>query len=555
MKKKWWHNSTIYQVYPRSFKDSNDDGIGDLKGITSKLDHIKDLGTDIIWLSPVYKSPMDDNGYDISDYYSIDPLFGTMEDMDELIKEANDRGIKIVMDLVVNHTSDEHPWFIESKSSKDNPKRDWYIWKDGKEDGTEPNNWKSFFTPKAWEYDEVTKQYYLHLFSKKQPDLNWENKEVREAVYEMMHFWLKKGIGGFRMDVISSIAKPSDFPEGTITNGGVLGWEHWANNVQTHKYLREMNDKVLRHYDIVTVGETSYVNTRDGMFYSHPDRKELDMVFQFEHMGIDVDRENFTDKGFDLVKFKEIMGKWQEDLFNNGWNSLYLCNHDQARPVSRFSNDSVEYREKTAKLLGAVLHFMNGTPYVYQGEEIGTTNTNFESIDEINDISGKFVYSQMKEMGRTDKEAMKFLNKFSRDHARVPIAWDDSQHSGFSNSKPWLKLNTNYKTINVKESVSNENSVYHFYKKLISLRKDSKYSDVMVYGEYKVIDILDEAVYAYTRCNKNTTLMLIANFTDKEQTRSFDGSFKEVVVSNYDVHSSDLKNVVLRPYEVVVVEI
>ncbi len=370
LEKRWWHDAVVYQIYPRSFNDSNGDGIGDIPGIIEKLDYIQTLGANVIWLSPVYKSPMDDNGYDISGYREIAPEFGTMADMEKLLFEADKRGIKIVMDLVVNHTSDEHPWFLESKSSQDNPKRDWYIWKDPKQDGSEPNNWESFFKPKAWTLDETTGQYYLHLFSNKQPDLNWANPEVREAVYDMMHFWLKKGLGGFRMDVINMIGKPSDYPDATIFDSGVAGWEHWSNNLLVHQYLREMHDKVLRHYDVLTVGETPFTTTLDGRYYSHPDRNEISMIFQFEHVGIDREEHNAVKKDFDLVQYKEIMSRWQEDLYQKGWNSVYWSNHDQPRTVSRYGSDSPEYRVISAKMLGTVLHMMSGTPYIYQGEEI-----------------------------------------------------------------------------------------------------------------------------------------------------------------------------------------
>ncbi|WED24799.1 alpha-glucosidase [Vibrio sp. JC009] len=555
LERRWWHNAVVYQIYPRSFNDSNGDGIGDIPGIIEKLDHIKGLGANVIWLSPVYKSPMDDNGYDISDYYDIAPEFGTMADMEELIKQADARGIKIVMDLVVNHTSDEHPWFIESKSSKDNPKRDWYIWKDPKEDGSEPNNWDSFFTPKAWELDEATGQYYLHLFSKKQPDLNWANPEVREAVYEMMHFWLKKGLGGFRMDVINMIGKPSDFPDASIFDEGVAGWEHWANNVLCHQYLREMHEKVLSHYDVLNVGETPFTTTRDGQFYSNPARKELSMIFHFEHVGIDREEHNAVRKPFDLVKYKEIMSRWQDDLYQKGWNSLYWSNHDQARTVSRYGNDSPEYRVISAKMLGTILHMMSGTPYIYQGEELGMTNKHFSKIEEFNDLMAKFHYQKMMEKGIAPEDAIKFLNHFSRDHARVPVQWDTSDNAGFTSGTPWLPVNPNYTEINAEQAVADQDSVYHYYRKLVAIRQGADYGDVVTYGKHQLLDPQDAEVYAYLRFYDGKTLLTIANFTGEEQVRSYENQLKKVVLSNYETDISSLSELTLKPYQACIFEV
>jgi len=555
LERRWWHNAVVYQIYPRSFNDSNGDGIGDIPGMIEKLDYIKQLGANVIWLSPVYKSPMDDNGYDISDYCDIAPEFGTMADMDELIKQADARGIKIVMDLVVNHTSDEHPWFIESKSSKDNPKRDWYIWKDPKEDGSEPNNWESFFTPKAWELDEATGQYYLHLFSKKQPDLNWANPEVREAVYDMMHFWLKKGLGGFRMDVINMIGKPSDFPDATIFDQGVAGWEHWANNLLCHQYLREMHEKVLSHYDVMTVGETPFTTTLDGRYYSNPARKELGMIFHFEHMAIDREEHNAVRKPFDLVEFKSIMSKWQDDLYQKGWNSLYWNNHDQARAVSRFGCDSPEFRVVSAKMLGTVLHMMSGTPYVYQGEEIGMTNKHFTSIDEFNDLMAKFHYQKMMEKGVAPQDAIDFLNFFSRDHARVPVQWNNQENAGFTTGEPWLAVNPNYTSINAEQAVSDPESVFHHYRKLIALRQGDEYGDVVTYGKHRLLDPEDAEVYAYLRNYDGKTLLVVANFTAEQQVRSYDKQFKEVVLNNYADDIASVQALTLKPYQACIFEV
>ncbi|NOH29126.1 glycoside hydrolase family 13 protein [Vibrio mediterranei] len=555
LEKRWWHDAVVYQIYPRSFNDSNGDGIGDIPGIIEKLDYIKALGANVIWLSPVYKSPMDDNGYDISGYREIAPEFGTMSDMEKLLFEADKRGIKIVMDLVVNHTSDEHPWFIESKSSKDNPKRDWYIWKDPKEDGSEPNNWESFFKPKAWTLDEATGQYYLHLFSNKQPDLNWANPEVREAVYDMMHFWLKKGLGGFRMDVINMIGKPSDYPDATIFDAGVAGWEHWSNNLLVHQYLREMHDKVLKHYDVLTVGETPFTTTLDGRYYSHPDRNEISMIFQFEHVSIDREEHNAVKKDFDLVQYKEIMSRWQEDLYQKGWNSVYWSNHDQPRTVSRYGSDSPEYRIISAKMLGTVLHMMSGTPYIYQGEEIGMTNKHFNSIEEFNDLMAKFHYQKMIERGVSNDDAIEFLNYFSRDHARVPVQWDTKDHAGFTTGTPWLPVNENYVEINAEQAVNDEDSIYHHYRQLIQLRQGEEYGDVVVYGNHTLLDPQDSEVYAYIRSSGEKSLLIIANFTDSTLERTYQYGVKQVVLNNYDDAPSSLHELVLKPYQAMIIDI
>lgn len=551
--KKWWHNCVVYQIYPRSFNDSSGDGLGDIQGIIDKLDHIQALGANIIWLSPVNQSPMDDNGYDISDYYQIAPEYGTMADMELLIAEAKKRDIKILMDLVVNHTSDEHPWFIESKSSLNNPKRDWYIWKNPKPDGSEPNNWESFFTPKAWELDPASKQYYLHLFSKKQPDLNWANPEVRAAIHDVLHFWLKKGIGGFRMDVINMIGKPSDFPDATIFDEGVAGWEHWANNLLCHQYLREINEKVLSHYDVMTVAETPFTTTLDGRYYSHPDRHEVSMIFHFEHMSIDREEHNAVRKPFDLLEYKEIMTRWQNDLYQKGWNSLYWSNHDQPRTVSRFGCDSKEYRIISAKMLGTVTHMMSGTPYVYQGEEIGMTNKTFTDISQFNDLMAKFHYQKILASGRTEQQALDFLNYFSRDHARLPIQWDNSPNAGFTTGTPWLALNNNQDEVNAQDARQDGNSIFHYYRKLIELRKSTEYGEVITYGRYQILDKDDSEVYAYLRIFDGQKLLIIANFTKKSLIRSYQGEIDKVILNNYPDQPVRLDKIKLFPYQAVVI--
>ena len=553
--KKWWHNCVVYQIYPRSFNDSNGDGIGDIKGIINKLDYIQSLGANIIWLSPVNQSPMDDNGYDISDYYNIAPEFGTMNDMELLIAEAKNRDIKILMDLVVNHTSDEHPWFIESQSSLTNPKRDWYIWKDPKPDGSEPNNWESFFTPKAWELDKSTNQYYLHLFSKKQPDLNWDNPEVRSAIHDVLHFWLKKGIGGFRMDVINMIGKPSDFPDATIFDQGVAGWEHWANNLLCHQYLREIDEKVISHYDVMTVAETPFTSTLDGRYYSHPDRHEVSMIFHFEHMSIDREEHNAVRKPFDLIAYKEIMSRWQTELYQKGWNSLYWSNHDQPRTVSRFGCDKQQYRSVSAKMLGTVTHMMSGTPYVYQGEEIGMTNKVFTDIDQFNDLMAKFHYKKIIASGRSKEQALDFLNYFSRDHARLPMQWNDGVNAGFSTGVPWLALNDNKAKINAQTEIDNTDSIFHYYRQLIALRKSVKYGDVITYGDYQPLDIHDSEIYSYQRSLNGITLLIICNFSAKILQRSYQGKINHLVLGNYRKSPISLIALTIQPYQALIVDV
>ena len=465
MERQWWHSSVVYQIYPRSFNDSNGDGIGDINGIREKLDYLKELGIDVIWLSPVYKSPNDDNGYDISDYCDIMDEFGTMEDMDNLLKEANEKGIKILMDLVVNHTSDEHKWFIEAKKSKDNEYRDYYIWRDPVND-KEPNDLGSTFSGSAWQYDEESGQYYLHLFSKKQPDLNWENENVRKEVYDMMNFWIDKGIGGFRMDVIDLIGK---VPDDMIT----------GNGPKLHEYLQEMNKAALEGNDLLTVGETWGATPEVAKLYSNPERKELSMVFQFEHIGLDQieGKDKWDVKPLDLLELKRVLSKWQTELEGEGWNSLFWNNHDLPRIVSRWGNDK-EYRVESAKMLATILHGMEGTPYIYQGEEIGMTNIRLENIDEYNDIETLNMYKDRISKGYSHEEIMNSIYIKGRDNARTPMQWDDSENAGFTTGKPWLAVNKNYKEINVKKALEDKNSIFYHYKKLIEIRKNN---DTIIY--------------------------------------------------------------------------
>ena len=520
MERQWWHSSVVYQIYPRSFKDSNGDGIGDINGIREKLDYLKELGIDVIWLSPVYKSPNDDNGYDISDYCDIMDEFGTMEDMDNLLKEANERGIKILMDLVVNHTSDEHKWFIEAKKSKDNEYRDYYIWRDSV-DGNEPNDLGSTFSGSAWQYDETTGQYYLHLFSKKQPDLNWENEKVRNEVYKMMNFWVDKGIGGFRMDVIDLIGK---VPDEMIT----------GNGPKLHEYLQEMNKAALEGKDLLTVGETWGATPDVAKLYSNPGRKELSMVFQFEHIGLDQieGKEKWDVKSLELLDLKKVLSKWQTELEGQGWNSLFWNNHDLPRIVSRWGNDK-EYRIESAKMLATLLHGMKGTPYIYQGEELGMTNVRFDDINDYNDIESLNMYKDRLSKGYSHNEIMESIYAKGRDNARTPMQWDDSENAGFTTGTPWLAVNKNYDKINAKQCLQDENSIFNHYKKLIDIRKNN---DTIIYGDYKLLCEDDENIFAYVRELNGDKILVVCNFYDKDVEFKFEGDFNysKVLLSNYN---------------------
>lgn len=548
MKKAWWKEAVVYQIYPRSFCDSNGDGIGDLNGITSKLDYLKELGIDVIWLSPVYKSPNDDNGYDISDYEDIMTEFGTMDDFDKMLAAAHERGIKIVMDLVVNHTSDEHPWFVESRSSKNNEKRDYYIWKEGK-DGKEPTNWGSAFSGPAWKYDEKTDMYYLHLFSVKQPDLNWENPKVRKEVFDMMTRWCEKGIDGFRMDVISLISKPEGYPDAKVV--GLYGdMGICANGPKVHDYLKEMNEKVLSKFDIMTVGETAGVTLEEAKKYANTDGSELNMVFQFEHMDLDGgEKFKWSTQPMPLVPLKENLSKWQKGLDGVAWNSLYFCNHDQPRIVSRLGDESDAYRELSAKCIATCLHMMQGTPYVYQGEELGMTNTVFNSVEDFRDLESVNAYRELVESGLyTDEDMFPKIAHKSRDNARTPMQWDASENAGFTKGTPWIAVNPNYKKINVADQLKREDSVFHYYQKLIRLRKEN---EIIVYGNYELLLPEDENIFAYTRTLDNQKLLVVCNFSKSEQKFDFSGyENAKVLISNYDRDVRE--DGILKPYEATV---
>lgn len=546
MNKKWWKEGVVYQIYTRSFYDSNGDGIGDIRGIIEKLDYIESLGVDIIWLNPVYKSPDDDNGYDISDYKAISEKFGTMNDWEELLNKLHDRGIKLIMDLVVNHTSDEHEWFIESRKSKDNPYRDYYIWRPADNTGKAPNNWLSYFSGSVWEYDKDTDEYYLHLFSKKQPDLNWENDNVKNEIFDMIKWWLDKGIDGFRMDVIGFLSKHPDMPSVEVPKNSQQkyhkGEKYYANRDRTHELIQEMNQKLLSKYDIMTVGECAYISTDGALRYVEEKRHELNMVFQFEHMFLDmIDGEYWSYKPFDFIEFKKILSKWQKDLHGKGWNSQYLNNHDQPRQVSRFGNDG-EYRVESAKMLATMLHTLQGTPYIYQGEEIGMTNVAFDSIDDYRDIGTLNYYNQAVGEGNSYKDIMKNIHYRSRDNARTPMQWDSTANAGFTNGNPWIKLNPNYKNINVKSALEDENSIFYYYQKLIKLRKKN---DIIVYGDYKHISEGDTSIYAYIRTYDKQKLLVLLNFYENDASfvlpkDIYTDSYK-LLISNYNSGDFALK--------------
>ena len=555
MEKRWWKESVVYQIYPRSFCDSNGDGIGDLNGITGKLDYLKELGIDVIWLSPVYKSPNDDNGYDISDYQAIMDEFGTMEDFDRMLATAHEKGIKIMMDLVVNHTSDEHKWFIESRKSTDNPYRDYYIWRPAKEDGSLPNNWGSCFSGPAWEYDKTTDMYFLHLFSKKQPDLNWDNPAVRQDVFDMMNWWLKKGVDGFRMDVISLISKEPGLPDKEPGINGYATFNVSANGPHVHEYLQEMRQKALNNADTITVGECSGVTLEEAKKYARSDEKELNMVFQFEHMDVDSDEKagKWTTRKMDLRNLKKILTRWQKGLQDIAWNSLYWENHDQPRSVSRFGNDSDEYREISAKMLATCIHMMQGTPYVYQGEELGMTNCPFNTLDNFRDLESINAFHELTEQGKmTEEDMMAAIGYKGRDNARTPMQWDNSAYAGFSTTNPWIMVNPNYTKINAKDQVNREDSVFKYYQKLIKLRHES---ELIVYGTYDLILDDDKDIYAYIRTLGDEKLIVYCNFSENTREVELPEEFvnKKVLISNYSDAKANQK-ITLRPYEAIVIQ-
>ncbi len=548
MNQTWWKEAVIYQIYPRSFMDSNGDGIGDIKGITSRLDYLKYLGVDVIWLSPIYKSPNDDNGYDISDYQAIMDEFGTMEDFDEMLSQAHKRGLRIIMDLVVNHTSDEHKWFMESRKSKDSVYRDYYIWREGKDEKTPPNNWGSCFGGSAWQYDDAAGMYYLHLFSRKQPDLNWDNPNVRKDVFDMMTWWCDKGIDGFRMDVISLISKTTEMPDGPVTDFYGDYSPYCAHGPNIHKYLREMNEKVLSKYDIMTVGETPGVTTELAKQYAGEDTRELNMVFHFEHVDNHGKYGKWDDQKWQLTKLKKILNHWQTELYGKAWNSLFWDNHDQPRAVSRFGDDREQYRDISAKMLATCLHMMQGTPYVYQGEELGMTNYPFQSPADFRDIESINAYNEWCASGKVSHEDFwPCITSRSRDNARTPVQWDDSDHAGFTAGTPWIAVNPNYKEINAKAETKDPNSVFHYYKKLIALRKENP---IMVYGRYEPMLEDSEELFVFTRTLDDKKLLVVCNFTDQETDFAIPEEFAggSCLIANMEDDYSKAEMTV-KPYE------
>lgn len=545
MKNAWWKEAVVYQIYPRSFQDSNHDGIGDLNGITEHLDYIKDLGADVIWLCPVYASPNADNGYDISDYCAIMKDFGTMEDFDYLLEEAHKRGIRIIMDLVVNHTSDEHKWFVESRKSKDNPYRDYYIWKEGK-DGKEPNELESCFEGSAWKYDKETDMYYLHYYTEKQVDLNWENPNMRQDVYKFMHWWFKKGIDGFRMDVINQIAKDFDLLD--QYKKGDHRDDFISNRPKVHEYLQEMNREVLSHYDIMTVGETGGVTIEDAKKYAGFDTNELSMIFQFEHMSLDKgDMNKLEVIRPELSKLRSVLSKWQTELYGIAWNSLYFENHDRPRTVSKYGDDSTPlYWEKSAKMLATLLLMMQGTPYIYQGQEIGMKNAYFQSMSQYRDVETINKYNQWK--NRFDEETLiHYFGKRSRDNTRTPMQWTSEKYGGFSDVKPWIDLPQGHEEISVEKQLYDKNSILQYYKKLIRMRKE--YKDVIVYGTYKLLLEEDRHLFCYERENHDQKLLIVCNYTKEEvklPTELLENT-EVLLLSNYNDQVSN--ETLLKSYE------
>jgi oligo-1,6-glucosidase len=554
----WWKSAVVYQIYPRSFADSNGDGIGDLPGVLRRLDYLHTLGVDVLWLSPVYPSPQDDNGYDISDYQNIEPMFGTLADFDTLVEQAHARDIRILMDLVVNHTSDEHPWFVESRSSKDNPKRDWYWWRPPRagmragEPGAEPTNWASFFSGPTWDLDPATGEYYLHLFSRKQPDLNWENPEVRQAIYAMMRWWLDRGVDGFRMDVINMISKDTSLPDGAPMAGGALGdgFPYFACGPRNHEFVAEMHrevfaDERFRDRPLLTVGEMPGVTLEQAVEFTAPENREVDMVFQFEHVFLDQGGSKWDRRPFHVRELKATFGRWQAGLAEVGWNSLYWNNHDQPRVVSRFGDDGA-YRVQSATMLGTVLHLHRGTPYVYQGEELGMTNAPFGGIDDFRDIESLNRYTEAVAAGQEPAAVLTALRFMSRDNARTPMQWDDSPHAGFTTGTPWIAVNPNYKEINAAAAMDDPNSVFHHYRRLIALRHTEP---AVVHGDFTMLMPNDDTVYAFTRSFDGVELLTLGNFSGGSVPVDLPGWAAEpLVLGNYPP-DGNTREIVLRPWE------
>ncbi|MGK8443499.1 glycoside hydrolase family 13 protein [Staphylococcus epidermidis] len=551
MKRNWWKEAVAYQVYPRSFNDSNGDGLGDLPGLIEKLDYLENLGIDVIWLSPMYPSPNDDNGYDISDYKGIMSEFGTMDDFDQLLSSIHQRGMKLILDLVVNHTSDEHPWFIESKSSKASAKRDWYIWADPKPDGSEPNNWESIFNGSTWEFDESTKQYYFHLFSKKQPDLNWENPDVRQAVFDMMNWWFEKGIDGFRVDAITHIKKNFEAGDLPIPDGKKFApaFDVDMNQPGIQEWLQEMKDKSLSRYDIMTVGEANGVTPNDAEEWVGEEKGKFNMIFQFEHLGL----WSTGDTKFDVKSYKQVLNRWQKQLENVGWNALFIENHDQPRRVSTWGDDK-NYWYESATSHATAYFLQQGTPFIYQGQEIGMTNYPFESIESFNDVAVKTEYQIVKKEGGDVNQLLDKYKMENRDNARTPMQWNNSINGGFTTGKPWFHVNPNYTEINVKQQLNDKFSILSYYKALIQLKKSDL---IYTYGKFSMVDAENEQIFAYTRSFKNNTVLIVANLTNEvsELNLPFELDISSVDIKLHNYHLNDINLDHIKPYEAFVVEI
>ena len=546
----WWKKAVVYQIYPKSFNDTTGNGTGDIRGIIEKLDYLKELGVEVLWLTPIYKSPQRDNGYDISDYYAIQEEYGTMEDFDRLLAEAHKRGLKIIMDIVINHTSTEHEWFKQARSSKDNPYRDFYIWKDGK-NGQAPTNWESKFGGSAWEYDEDTEQYYLHLFDVSQADLNWENEKLRAALYEMMHFWLKKGVDGFRLDVINLISKDQNFPQDDSD-----GRKFYTDGPKIHQFLHEMNEQVFSKYDIMTVGEMSSTSIDNCIKYTNPTQEELNMTFSFHHLKVDYPNgDKWTKAAFDFHSLKQILSNWQIGMNQGGgWNALFWCNHDQPRAVSRFGDDQ-KYHKESAKMLATALHLLQGTPYIYQGEEIGMTNPNFNSIDQYRDVESLNIFNIKKSQGLDELEIIEILKQKSRDNSRTPVQWNATENAGFTKGTPWIQPASNYQEINAEQVLKDSDSIFFHYQKLIQLRKEL---DVITDGEYQPISNENDRIFAYLRTSGSEQLLVLNNFYDKGHTfvlpphLHLDEFDSEMLLSNYEDSTPLCREISFRPYESIV---
>ena len=559
MQQAWWQKAVVYQIYPKSFQDTTGNGIGDIQGIIKRLDYLKELGVDVIWLTPIYASPQRDNGYDISDYYSIHPEYGDMADFDQLVSDAHDKGIKVIMDIVVNHTSTEHEWFKQAASSKESPYRDYYIWKDGKADGSEPTNWQSKFGGNAWKYDEKTNQYYLHLFDVTQADLNWENEKLREEIYQMMNFWFEKGVDGFRLDVINLISKNQSFPDDDGSKAPGDGRKFYTDGPRVHEFIQEMNKEVFSKYDSLTVGEMSSTTLEHCINYTKPERNELSMTFNFHHLKVDYPNgEKWEIGDMDFLQLKQILSKWQVGMNEGGgWNALFWCNHDQPRVVTRYGNDG-KYHKESAKMLATTMHMMQGTPYVYQGEEFGMTDPKFTSINQYRDVESLNMYRLLQEKGKSKEEVLEILQRKSRDNSRTPVQWNGEKNAGFTTGTPWIETASNYPNINAETAIQDKDSIFYHYQKLIKLRKEY---DIITEGNYELLTPDDRSVFAYSRTTEKEILLVINNFYEAEtsfqlpESINIDGIESSVLLGNYPDSPSIETNIKLRPYESIVYHI